>query len=330
MSDVLFAAAIDASIRLALAALAVEWSTRRLRRCSPAAAHALWMLVLLAALAFVAGGWLVTPKGYVHPAGDLARFFPARGLDGVWRARVLILYAAGLLVALLRLGVGLALIRALVRRSAPIGATDRANLIPADLRLRRRVSLHETGDLSIPVTVGFLQPRVLLPADWRGWPAERLRAVLRHELAHVARGDYLAGLAAAVVQAVLWFHPAAWLAGARASLCAELACDRIARATCPPDAYAAHLLAIAARPAPPLRYGWSVGAATALAERIDSLLDTSGGPPVSPRVAILACGALVTLLLAATPLRLVPLRWTSSGSTLSAATPAHPWHHHSH
>ncbi len=66
---------------------------------------------------------------------------------------------------------------------------------------------------------------LLLPADWRTWDPDERRAVLAHELAHVRRGDFAAGVAAQLAVALHFYHPLAhWLA-ARLRLEQELAAD---------------------------------------------------------------------------------------------------------
>ncbi len=89
----------------------------------------------------------------------------------------------------------------------------------------RRVEVRELADLSTPATIGWRRPLLLLPGDWREWSVDERRAVLAHELAHVCRGDFLAGLLAQLALAIHFYHPLAhWLA-ARLRLEQELAAD---------------------------------------------------------------------------------------------------------
>ena len=80
--------------------------------------------------------------------------------------------------------------------------------------------------ITSPATVGWLRPRVLLPEVCEEIGAvPRLADVLRHELAHVSRRDYLwAGLSELFCH-LLFFHPAAWRARKLMFLERELACD---------------------------------------------------------------------------------------------------------
>jgi hypothetical protein len=87
---------------------------------------------------------------------------------------------------------------------------------------------------------------VLLPADAREWPAERIRIVLAHEFAHIARRDWIAQLGASLFQAICWFNPVVWLACRILRRQSELACDdEVLRLGVEAPAYAGHLLAIA-------------------------------------------------------------------------------------
>lgn len=76
---------------------------------------------------------------------------------------------------------------------------------------------------------GCWRAKVLLPATWeRSLGEEELRAVLRHELAHVRRKDVLWSVLGYAVAAAHWFHPLGWLALRRLRAEAELLCDEAA------------------------------------------------------------------------------------------------------
>jgi hypothetical protein len=52
------------------------------------------------------------------------------------------------------------------------------------LRNARAVSCtgaHESDLVAVPVTLGWLRPRILLPMEWREWDSDKLDAVLAHE-----------------------------------------------------------------------------------------------------------------------------------------------------
>ena len=87
------------------------------------------------------------------------------------------------------------------------------------------VALRVSADLATPATVGEQSPLILLPEDWTTWDEAERRAVLAHELAHVCRGDFLAGLLAQLCVALQFYHPLAHWLSARLRLEQELAAD---------------------------------------------------------------------------------------------------------
>jgi hypothetical protein len=145
-----------------------------------------------------------------------------------WPAWVVVAYLAGVAAGLAWLGLGLRAVSLVRRRSRPIddpALLDQVEGLRDELGLARPVALRESEELATPATVGWLRPALLLPEDWRAWDDRERRAVLAHELAHVRRGDYAAGLLAQLSLAFHFYHPLAhWLAG-RLRLQQELAAD---------------------------------------------------------------------------------------------------------
>jgi hypothetical protein len=83
--------------------------------------------------------------------------------------------------------------------------------------------------LQAPAVIGWLRPVLLLPVTaLTGLSQDQLRAVIAHELAHIRRLDYLAKIAQALVEAVFFYHPAAWWLGRRIRAERERCCDEIA------------------------------------------------------------------------------------------------------
>jgi cell division protein FtsI (penicillin-binding protein 3) len=101
-------------------------------------------------------------------------------------------------------------------------------------------------EIEAPVVVGALRPAILLPRTAQQWSAERRRAVMLHESAHVRRRDGLALLIAQIACALYWFQPLAWLALRGLRRECELAADEdVIAAGMRPTTYAEHLLQIA-------------------------------------------------------------------------------------
>jgi hypothetical protein len=98
----------------------------------------------------------------------------------------------------------------------------------------------------MPMTFGVRRPSILIPAIAETWPDDRRRAVMLHELAHIARRVCLTQTLAFVACTLYWFHPAVWWVARRLRIERELACDdRVIAAGTQPREYAGHLLEIA-------------------------------------------------------------------------------------
>jgi TonB family protein len=82
-------------------------------------------------------------------------------------------------------------------------------------------------DVSCPFTFGLHPAFVVVPTGLLDQPARTVRAVLLHELVHVARRDWLWTLGEEAVRAILWFHPAAWWLTAEIRLAREEIVDRL-------------------------------------------------------------------------------------------------------
>ena len=110
------------------------------------------------------------------------------------------------------------------------------------------LNLEESDSVRVPLITGSQLTRVILPADWREWPREKLKAVLAHELAHARRRDPLIAMVVAIDKCLFWFHPLAWWLERRLPVLAEHAADDAALAVSfDTQAYARLLLDSAGR-----------------------------------------------------------------------------------
>jgi beta-lactamase regulating signal transducer with metallopeptidase domain len=168
---------------------------------------------------------------------------------GAWQFMAFTLWLAGALAVLTPLAVALLRVSRLHRCARPVEDRDWLRLLDrarAELNVRVPVELVEGEERAMPMTWGWRRPVVLLPAGTEAWPESRRRAVLLHELAHVARGDFLMQLAAEAARALYWFNPLVWRAVRRLRLESELACDdQVLAAGAPATDYAGDLLEIA-------------------------------------------------------------------------------------
>lgn len=166
-----------------------------------------------------------------------------------WKGMIVLIAAAIALFMLGHMVVGMFGVWLVSRRAEEL--TSEAALRELDdahdrLALSREVRLLKSDRVVVPVVWGILEPVLLLPADVDEWPAERLRVVLLHELAHLKRWDGLSLILTRIAVSLFWFHPLAWsLERAGRSEC-ERACDDLVLASgTKPSDYADHLLAIA-------------------------------------------------------------------------------------
>jgi len=148
-----------------------------------------------------------------------------------WPAIVVCAFLVTAVVGLLRLLIAWLAVRRLDRQSTTINDSPLMQLVATisrELPPARPVVLKESSELQTGATFGWRRPVLLLPAAWRDWPRAELRAVLAHELAHVARGDFARWLLAQMAVAMHFYHPLVhWLAG-RLRLEQELAADATA------------------------------------------------------------------------------------------------------
>ncbi len=114
--------------------------------------------------------------------------------------------------------------RRLVRRSV-VTEIDGIREIATQFGLRRkiRVAVHPT--ISVPMVVGLLRPRILLPEHWSKWTEPQRRSVFVHEMAHIARADLFWHFLTKAACAVYWFHPLVWRVNRNMRIERELACD---------------------------------------------------------------------------------------------------------
>ncbi|WP_165248180.1 carboxypeptidase regulatory-like domain-containing protein [Paludisphaera soli] len=187
-----------------------------------------------------------TPAATPQPF-DRAGFL-ARSLVGVW--------LAGTLAMLARLALGAWTLARWKQSATDLTGDDLAMLAAcvADAPGRRGVRMARHPAVASPVVIGGLRPTILVPVDWDAWPPAQRRAGLRHELAHVRRGDDASKLAEELIRCPFWFHPlVAWLLG-RIDRERELLCDEAAVALGDdPKGLARLLLELSRRPGPPRR-----------------------------------------------------------------------------
>ncbi len=124
---------------------------------------------------------------------------------------------------------------------------DKVKSITRQLGLRRAIAVRQSAEMMAPVVIGWIKPVLILPMSLVTHlsPAQ-FEAVLAHELAHIRRLDYLVNLIQAVVETVLFYHPAVWWLSRRIRCEREFCTDDLAMRACRErEVYAQSLVALA-------------------------------------------------------------------------------------
>ena len=263
---------IESAVKVSLIVLAALAGAALMRTRSAALRH--WVLaaaVACAAIApavrFVAPAWRIAFDGFnaappsavsasdavtlaappsTAPASSIVapvaepRAKPRVGtvLAGIW--------IGGVLVSLFLLLAGLSRLTWIASGSARVvdGTwNEQLIAIAREYGMTRRVLLLQSDHPTLLVTWGALVPKIVLPRGAAAWPPDRIRIVLCHELAHIARGDWLVQMLAETVRAAYWFNPLVWIASSRVRQESERACDdAVLSAGIDGSEYASHLL----------------------------------------------------------------------------------------
>ncbi len=248
------------STAILMAACLAAWA---LRQRSAASRHVVWMAAFAAVLALPAlsafvpaietnwASWLPSPEALrfqteasgVAPAASTAPVALAHAAGraastGInWPSWFVAVWFAGtvLLLTQMTLAYGIMAIR---RR--------RARRFDAHFDLPSGVSALQAAPGTMPLAFGVFRPVVFLPEDAYEWTDERRSLVLRHELAHIERGDAPMHLAARAGLSLVWWNPLAWYAWREFLKEREKAADDLVLAAgARPSDYAGHLLDIA-------------------------------------------------------------------------------------
>ena len=248
------------------------------------------------------------PTGALDLAAGAATA-PARGMWDDPTPLIELAWLGGVMMVLLRLGVGLATLSRWTRTGSKVGCPEWraafARAVEAS-GCRRPVRLL-VSDVPAPMSWGWLNPVILLDRDTVRDPGEA-DAVLAHELAHVARRDWLLLILARLVVALFWFNPLMWLLERRLVAEAEEAADARALEHVEPSHYAQTLLSCAQQYVA-LTVPASAMADAGLARRVKAILERrlrAGSPdPRFIRAAIALCALVAAPIAALKPVEAV-------------------------
>jgi len=91
--------------------------------------------------------------------------------------------------------------------------------------IRRPLSILVSDQITTPMTIGILKPKIILPESLHLQPSLNLDYILAHELYHIKRFDSLWKLIAIIASCFHWFNPFVWMALVLANRDLEISCD---------------------------------------------------------------------------------------------------------
>jgi len=145
---------------------------------------------------------------------------------------ILALWLAGVVLFILRLNVGLiatARLRSKAILSLPEDLQAQFRRLCEKLAITRPVKLIGSAVAQTPMVAGWWRPVVLIPMGClTGLSTGQIEAILAHELAHIRRHDYLVSVLQALVEALLFYHPAVWWVSKQLRREREYCCDDLA------------------------------------------------------------------------------------------------------
>jgi beta-lactamase regulating signal transducer with metallopeptidase domain len=264
---------------LLLAAFALSFLARK---TSASARHVLWaltfvFLLLIPGMAYVSSVQqeVSIPIAVLSPEPEIAQVVPAaramasslpaprvRNEPGPepptpeasstsipWSFLAGSLWAAGTLLLVSRLVLGLVSSRRVLAESEPVYEPDWTDLLDGArqrLDVRQSVALRLSDRVPLPMTLGLFRPTILLPSNAEEYAMSRRSAVILHELAHVRRRDCGSQLVSALAAAAFWWNPLVWIACRHMRLLSERASDDLVLdAGARPSDYAHDLLEMA-------------------------------------------------------------------------------------
>ncbi|GAA3888091.1 hypothetical protein GCM10022276_04010 [Sphingomonas limnosediminicola] len=182
-------------------------------------------------------------------------------------------------------------------------------------------ALLTSNELASPISWGLMRPVIVLN-DRAVEAASEAEAIIAHELAHVARMDWVKLLLARIATALFWFNPLVWVLAREAHQLREEAADDAVLASDIVDTdYAQLLVGVARHECPGLLLGANgvAPSKSSLARRVARVLD--GKSVRGPAARSFAMGVFVGAVLIAAPLAALTL---TPGGTKKAAESGSP------
>lgn len=149
---------------------------------------------------------------------------------------IVLIWFSGVSFFVLRLLGGLAFIQYLKHNHHyPVtGALrDKLERLMHQIPVYKTIELAESALVKVPMVIGHFKPIILLPLGAvTQLSTKEIEAILAHELAHIARNDYLLNILQSIIEVLFYFNPAVWWISANIRTERENCCDDIAIDLC--------------------------------------------------------------------------------------------------
>lgn len=101
----------------------------------------------------------------------------------------------------------------------------KANLFFIDHKDKNAIPIYQSDKVSVPFSTGIFKPKIYVPAIWETWSPECRQMILKHEIAHIKRGDGFMRMIQNITHALYFFHPLIWVLNRKVHDYREMACD---------------------------------------------------------------------------------------------------------
>ncbi|MBT8218226.1 MAG: M48 family metalloprotease [Bacteroidia bacterium] len=147
---------------------------------------------------------------------------------------LILFWFAGMMSFMMRLAFGFNALSRLRNTSQRLSKQwmDRFDQILSEYKINRPVLFGASRHIDSPLTFGFLKPAILLPVGLvSALTAEEVEAVIRHELAHIARHDFVFKMVQSGIESLFYYTPGTWWLSKMINIDREQCCDDYALGT---------------------------------------------------------------------------------------------------
>ena len=145
------------------------------------------------------------------------------------------LWLLGMLVFASKLALGMLYVRRMRNSMQSLARSwqERLGKLSRRIGYTGMIEVAESTLVKVPVAFGYFKPVILFPIGTiNQLSPDQVEAILAHELAHIARRDYLQNFIQSVIEVIFYYHPAVWLISAVVRNERENCCDDLAIQAC--------------------------------------------------------------------------------------------------